>query len=212
MDGLLNLTHSDLEQGSPLSKEELQRRVKKTNMMFGGSSPFLPTQNPEDIDFQKTIVQNLHEEETAETSEAKAESSQQNDPRNKVWRENDAVIDFSDNPYVDSVTGSTIRYNLGFYIHMFSLMDSGKTAVEAYEELGFDTSILGKERANSAGRHAKEKAESDVGFSVNPASFNGSIPSSEIDLEKLSTPQLIAYMTARIHYLEAMVTMLKKRK
>ena len=65
------------------------------------------------------------------------------------------------NPYVTEVSGCRITYTDEFYEKMYSLThgDGRLTYVRAYEDLGFDTDILGEDRANSAGRRAARRFE-----------------------------------------------------
>ncbi len=151
--------------------------------------------------------------EQAETSSSAPDAQRLPKGNSKYWKEGEKVIDFSDNPYVESVTSKGIQYTRSFYAKMYELMEKkGMTAIAAYTALGFDVEILGKDRANSAGRHAKEMAASSFGFTVNPANYDGSIPSSKMDFSNMTMEEIYAYMQARIHYTEALLDVIKKNK
>jgi len=119
------------------------------------------------------------------------------------------LIPYLDNPYVGSIHGERIFYKNEFYIAMYKLVhDQGKDAVEAYEELGFKVSDLGENRAHQARKNALEKAKANKLFSVDPASYDGSVPLSA--MPNLTTEEENAMLKARVIYLEAINEVQKK--
>ena len=49
------------------------------------------------------------------------------------------------------------------------------TYVQAYNALGFDTNVLGENRANAAGKRVMEKARDHKLFTVDESSYDGSL-------------------------------------
>lgn len=108
----------------------------------------------------------------------------------------------AENEFVKSISESkkTITYSKSAYVMMYKYMTvNGLTPLQAYEMLGFDVSVLGKDRAYAVARRAKELAK-DPNFGLVPDSYDGSIPRELMgDLGPLEEN---AYMKARIMYLE----------
>ena len=86
--------------------------------------------------------------------------------------------------------------------------DEGMTYVEAYNALGFDTKILGENRANSAGKRVMQMARENKLFTVDPSNYDGSVPREEMG--ELAPEEEIAYLKARNMYLEELVEAQKK--
>ena len=82
------------------------------------------------------------------------------------------------------------------------------TYVQAYYALGFDTKILGENRANSAGKRVMKMAEENRLFTVDPSSYDGSVPMEEMG--NLAPEEKMAYLIARNAYLEELVEAQKK--
>ena len=82
------------------------------------------------------------------------------------------------------------------------------TYVEAYNALGFDTGILGEDRANAAGKRVMQKAREHKLFTVDEGSYDGSVPIE--DMGEMNPDEERAYLRARTHYLEEMVQAQKK--
>lgn len=68
------------------------------------------------------------------------------------------VIEAADNPYTEKLSDDCTRiyYTGEFYLKMNELLESGMTAVQAYEACGYKTAKLGKLRAEAAANKAKE--------------------------------------------------------
>ena len=119
------------------------------------------------------------------------------------------LIPLFDNPYVANIHHQKIFYNKDFYVAMYKrIHDEHMTYVQASESLGFSVALLGKTRAEQAGKKAMEKARQNKLFTVDPASYDGSRPLDE--MPDLSPEEERASMKARIIYLESMVEAQKK--
>lgn len=102
-------------------------------------------------------------------------------------------------------------YTHDFYVAMYKKLESGMGSVEAYESLGFDTKVTGVEKAYQAAKRAKEKAAANKLYTVDPSSYDGSIPPEQmLQMADLSQEELIAYLQARNYYLEELVEAQKK--
>ncbi len=119
------------------------------------------------------------------------------------------VIEATDNQYVADLDVKTMRlmYSKDFYIVMYKKISEGMTYVQAYESLGFDTSKLGIDRANSAGKRAKILGE-QKGFLINASNYDGSITQSEMG--DMTIEEELAYLKARNIYLENVIEVQKK--
>lgn len=124
-------------------------------------------------------------------------------------RPDDKLIPFLDNPFVTGFKEDRLFYSKDFDVAMYKkIHDEGMTYVEAYNSLGFDTKVLGENRANAAGRRVMEKARDHKLFTVDESSYDGSVPME--DMGKLSPDEERAYLKARNHYLEEMLSAQKK--
>jgi hypothetical protein len=121
----------------------------------------------------------------------------------------DEIVPFLDNPFLDTFHGHTIVYHKEFYVAMYKkIHDEGMTYVEAYNALGFDTKILGENRANSAGKRVMQMARENKLFTADPSNYDGSVPREEMG--NLAPEEEIAYLKARNMYLEELVEAQKK--
>lgn len=121
----------------------------------------------------------------------------------------DEIVPFLDNPFLDTFRGHTIVYHKEFYVAMYKkIHEEGMTYVEAYNALGFDTKILGENRANSAGKRVMQMARENKLFTADPSNYDGSVPREEMG--NLAPEEEIAYLKARNMYLEELVEAQKK--
>ena len=121
----------------------------------------------------------------------------------------DEIVPFLDNPFLDTFHGHTIVYHKDFYIAMYKkIHDEGMTYVEAYNALGFDTKILGENRAYSVGKRVMKMAEQNRLFTVSPANYDGTVPPEKMG--DLAPAEKLAYLEARNAYLEEVVEAQKK--
>lgn len=119
------------------------------------------------------------------------------------------IIQFLDNPFLKDFNGSNIIYTKDFYVAMYKKISEGQmTYVAAYNSLGFSTTILGEDRANSAGKRAMQMAREERLFTVSPASYDGSVPREVMGT--MSPQEELAYLKARNAYLEELVVAQKK--
>ena len=82
------------------------------------------------------------------------------------------------------------------------------TYVQAYNALGFDTGILGEDRANAAGKRVMQKARDNRLWTIDESNYDGSVPMEQMG--ELTPEEERAYLKARNHYLEEMLTAQKK--
>ena len=121
----------------------------------------------------------------------------------------DELVPFLDNQFMADFHGNTIVYSKDFYVAMYKkIHDEGMTYVQAYNALGFDTKILGQNRANSAGKRVMKMADENKLFTVDPSSYDGSVPMEEMG--ELAPEEKMAYLVARNAYLEELVEAQKK--
>lgn len=114
-----------------------------------------------------------------------------------------------ENDFVDDVDTTNMKfiYSKDFYVVMAKLLKNGKSPVEAYEALGFDTSIVGKNRAYMAAQRSLEKAKKE-NYGISPGDYDGSIEREKMG--DLSPEEELAYYKARSLYLEKVVEFQKK--
>lgn len=116
---------------------------------------------------------------------------------------------FLDNPFLQDFHGHTIVYSKDFYVAMYKkIHDEHMTYVEAYNALGFNTKILGENRATSAGKRVMQMARTNRLFTIDPSSYDGSVPRE--DMGNLAPEEELAYLRARNTYLEELVEAQKK--
>lgn len=124
-------------------------------------------------------------------------------------RPDDKIIPYLDNEFVTGFKEDRLYYSKDFDVAMYKkIHDEGMTYVEAYNALGFDTKILGENRANAAGKRVMEKARVHKLFTTSETSYDGSVPFEKMG--QLTPEEERAYLKARTHYLEEMLLTQKK--
>lgn len=124
-------------------------------------------------------------------------------------RPDDKIIPFLDNEFVTGFKEDRLFYSKDFDIAMYKkIKEEGMTYVQAYNALGFDTEVLGENRANAAGKRVMEKARQNKLFTIDESSYDGSVPMEEMG--KLTPEEERAYLKARTRYLEEMLLAQKK--
>lgn len=124
-------------------------------------------------------------------------------------RPDDKIIPFLDNEFVTGFKEDRLFYSKDFDVAMYKkIKEEGMTYVQAYNALGFDTKVLGENRANAAGKRVMEKARQNKLFTIDESSYDGSVPAEEMG--KLTAEEERAYLRARIRYLEEMLLAQKK--
>ena len=114
-----------------------------------------------------------------------------------------------DNDFVADVDINTLRiyYTNDFYFVMSKLLKAGKSPIEAYNSLGFDTKVLGEDRAYKAAQRAREKAKKP-NYGIDYKDFDGSITRDKMG--ELSPQEETAYWKARALYCEKAMQLKKK--
>ncbi len=124
-------------------------------------------------------------------------------------RPDDKLIPFLDNEFVAGFKEDRLFYSKDFDIAMYKkIHEEGMTYVEAYNALGFDTNILGVDRANAAGKRIMQKARDNKLFTIDESNYDGSVSIEQMG--NLSPEEERAYLKARNHYLEEMIVAQKK--
>lgn len=124
-------------------------------------------------------------------------------------RPDDKIIPFLDNPFVTGFKGERLFYSKDFDVAMYKKITEEKmTYVQAYNALGFDTEVLGTDRANAAGKRAMEKARNNKLFTIDETSYDGSVPMDQMG--NMSPEEERAYLKARTRYLEEVIIAQKK--
>lgn len=124
-------------------------------------------------------------------------------------RPDDKLIPFLDNEFVVGFKEDRLFYSKDFDVAMYKkIKEEGMTYVQAYNALGFDTDILGTDRANAAGKRVMEKARNNKLFTIDETSYDGSVPMEQMG--QLSPEEERAYLKARTRYLEEMLLAQKK--
>jgi hypothetical protein len=122
-------------------------------------------------------------------------------PPEKIWKQ-------LDNEFVADYRKGRIIYSKDFYIALYRKIQEGMTYVQAYEALGFDTKILGTDRANACGKRAVQMAEEGKLNTIDPSCYDGSV--SPDKMGKMTPEEELAYLRARNIYLETLVEAKKK--
>lgn len=119
----------------------------------------------------------------------------------------EAVINASDNEFVEDLRGNKIIYTKDFYIALYKKLETGMDPLAAYEATGFSVAELGKDRAYAAAKRARELGKKG-GYTIDPGNYDGSI--SREKMGELSRDEELAYMKARTLYLESVIELQKK--
>lgn len=124
-------------------------------------------------------------------------------------RPDEKIIPFLDNEFVVGFKEDRLFYSKDFDIAMYKkIHEEGMTYVQAYNALGFDTNVLGEDRANAAGKRVMQKARDNKLFTIDESNYDGSVSMEQ--MENLSPEEERAYLKARNHYLEEMLVAQKK--
>ena len=124
-------------------------------------------------------------------------------------RPDDKIIPFLDNAFVTGFKEDRLFYSTDFDVAMYKkITEEGMTYVQAYNALGFDTAVLGTDRANAAGKRVMEKARNNKLFTIDETSYDGSVPLEQMGA--MTPEEERAYLRARTRYLEEMIIAQKK--
>lgn len=124
----------------------------------------------------------------------------------------DKLILQTDNPFVEGFDIHTgkFTYSKDFYIKLGLLIKREHcSAREAFQKMGFDTSLLSSNQMSCAANYAKKKLK-DKNYTINPSNYDGSV---EPELMTgLTMEEEMAYLKARNLYLEVSLDLQKKRQ
>lgn len=95
-----------------------------------------------------------------------------------------------------------ISYTNAFYVAMHNKIKEGMTYAQAYDSLGLHVEWLGEDRANACGKRAEQMAREGKLKTLDPSFYDGSVPSEKMALDKMSPEEQLAYMKARVNWLE----------
>ncbi|HLQ87872.1 MAG TPA: HTH domain-containing protein [Enterococcus sp.] len=108
-------------------------------------------------------------------------------------------------PYVDKVSHKAITYSEAFKVHFMTEYNSGKFPTQIFQEAGFDTRMLGKQRVDEFARRMRKVSERPEGF-VDLRSQNSGRPRT-----KERTPEEeIAYLKHQVTLQKQQIEALKK--
>ena len=100
-----------------------------------------------------------------------------------------------------------------FIQDLYKQIEKGKTYVQAYQALGFNVKALGEERANAAGKRAKQMAEDGSLYRAQIGDYPGTIPMEKMQyLKKEGMDKYLAYLEGRCLYLETALDVEKEKK
>ena len=104
-----------------------------------------------------------------------------------------------------------IMYTEYFYSQMNKLMDAGKSAAAAYEELGFAVDMFGLNRAEQAGKNARIRARNQGGYRF--TARNGAVPLSENkDFVSMPPEVKVDYLISKLIYMDELLEISKKKE
>lgn len=115
-----------------------------------------------------------------------------------------------DNEFVKDydMENDRLIYSKDFYIALYKKLQKGLSDVEAYEALGFDTKVLGVNRAYAACKRARTYVSKN-GYTVKVGNYDGSVDRSLMG--NLTPEEEYAFFKARTIYLESLVEAYKKK-
>ena len=73
------------------------------------------------------------------------------------------IIELRKNPYVRSVSKTTITYALEFKEYFIAEYEKGKAPSQIIKESGFDRTVLGKERCDNISRNFRRMSKRETG-------------------------------------------------
>ncbi len=122
---------------------------------------------------------------------------------------NDYLTELTKNKYVKDVMikQGKILYKPELYTDLNKLLKEGLGAVEAFNKLGFDTSILGEDRAYACAKRCKNYVEK-VDTEAIKKYLNNEL--SKEDYDKMSDRDKMAALEAKVLLYEAYIDYAKK--
>lgn len=114
-----------------------------------------------------------------------------------------------ENPYYAGHKGNQIIYTDDFYIEMYKKATlEGKTYVTAYNELGFDTAVLGEPRANAVGMRVMKMADEHKLFKIDFSK----VESGMTDFGIVPEQEVIYLLSERVEYMRLLLESLNGMK
>ena len=105
--------------------------------------------------------------------------------------------------------GNQIIYTDDFYIEMYKKATlEGKTYVTAYNELGFDTAVLGEPRANAVGMRVMNMADEHKLFKIDFSK----VESGKTDFGIVPEQEVIYLLCERVEYMRRLLESLNGMK
>ena len=113
------------------------------------------------------------------------------------------------NPYYAGRRGNQINFTDDFYIEMYKKITlEGKTYAEAYNELGFDTAVLGEPRANAVGVRVMRMADEHKLFKIDFSK----VESGMTDFGIVPEQEVIYLLCERVEYMRRLLESLNGMK
>lgn len=107
------------------------------------------------------------------------------------------------NPYFAGHKKDQIIFTYEFYLEMYrKITVEGKTYVEAYNELGFDTKLLGEPRATAVGMRIMKMAAEHKLFRINFSKLN--------DLKDVPDDEVVYLLCEREEFLRQLLFSVKE--
>ena len=113
------------------------------------------------------------------------------------------------NPYYAGHRKNQVNFTDDFYIEMYKKATlEGKTYVTAYNELGFDTAVLGEPRANAVGMRVMNMADEHKLFKIDFSK----VESGMTDFGIVPEQEVIYLLCERVDYMRRLLESLNGMK
>ena len=121
----------------------------------------------------------------------------------------DFLQNLEQNPYYAGHKGNQLIYTDDFYIEMYKKATlEDKTYVTAYNELGFDTAVLGEPRANAVGMRVMKMADEHKLFKIDFSK----VESGMTDFGIVPEQEVIYLLCERVEYMRRLLESLNGMK
>jgi len=115
--------------------------------------------------------------------------------------------DLEQNPYFAGHKGNQIVFTDDFYTEMYKkVVLEDKTYVEAYNELGFDTAVLGEPRANAVGMRVMKMADEHRLFKIDFSKVENGMT----DFGIVPEQEVVYLLCERVEFMRKLLTSLKE--
>ncbi|MCH3949630.1 MAG: transposase [Acidaminococcus sp.] len=121
------------------------------------------------------------------------------------------------NPYTFQVNSRQIFFTAAFKKAFMQLYNSGRSAVEAVRELGYDPAILGNGRINSIRKNTISQLTTTGNLHEGPHNLNKEtsslkLPAGSSSDEIARLKQEVAFLRAEIEFIKKSLSLARKRK